>query len=142
MRRPRGPGGRFLTAEEIAAQQKAAQSADPGKAPSNPNLSAEERKALKASSSSEPTSNPPGEASNPPSSSINIDTTGSSAFPVISGGIANTSNAANGNNSNKADFGTFSESPAGLAPENYPPTDSVPQFFNMANSGTTNNNLQ
>ncbi|KAF8578008.1 hypothetical protein K439DRAFT_507472 [Ramaria rubella] len=51
MRRPRGPGGRFLTAEEIAAQQKAAESSDPSSFHPNPNPSAEERKALKASES-------------------------------------------------------------------------------------------
>jgi len=51
MRRPRGPGGRFLTAEEIAAQQKAAaENADTSNF-QNPNPSAEERKALKASES-------------------------------------------------------------------------------------------
>lgn len=49
MRRPRGPGGRFLTAEEIAAQQKASESSDPSSFHPNPNPSAEERKALKAS---------------------------------------------------------------------------------------------
>lgn len=48
MRRPRGPGGRFLTAEEIAAQQKAVESADPSTFTPNPNPSAEERKAMKA----------------------------------------------------------------------------------------------
>jgi len=52
MRRPRGPGGRFLTAEEIAAQQKAAESSDSTGFHPNPNPSAEERKALKASSDS------------------------------------------------------------------------------------------
>jgi hypothetical protein len=51
MRRPRGPGGRFLTAEEIAAQQKAAESSDPSSFNPNPNPSAEERKAMKASES-------------------------------------------------------------------------------------------
>jgi hypothetical protein len=51
MRRPRGPGGRFLTAEEIAAQQKAAETSDPSSFQPNPNPSAEERKALKASES-------------------------------------------------------------------------------------------
>lgn len=48
MRRPRGPGGRFLTAEEIAAQQKAAASSDSSSLNPNPNPSAEERKAKKA----------------------------------------------------------------------------------------------
>ncbi|KIJ49567.1 hypothetical protein M422DRAFT_27935 [Sphaerobolus stellatus SS14] len=51
MRRPRGPGGRFLTAEEIAAQQKAAAEAADSLSYQNPNPSAEERKALKASAS-------------------------------------------------------------------------------------------
>jgi hypothetical protein len=52
MRRPRGPGGRFLTAEEIATQQRAAELSDPTGFHPNPNPSAEERKALKASSES------------------------------------------------------------------------------------------
>ena len=51
MRRPRGPGGRFLTAEEIAAQQKVVEASDPTSFHPNPNPSAEERKALKASES-------------------------------------------------------------------------------------------
>ena len=40
MRRPRGPGGRFLTAEEIAAQ-KAAQNSEPSDAGEGPSLAAE-----------------------------------------------------------------------------------------------------
>lgn len=126
MRRPRGPGGRFLTQEEIAAQQKAAESADPSKTPMNPNPSAEERKALKASSS-DSTSNAPAEPSNATSSSI---TTGSVAFSTT-GTLANSGSA----------NGAFIESSSGLAQENYPSTDNVQQFLNMANDTTTNDNL-
>ncbi|GJJ06386.1 hypothetical protein Clacol_000577 [Clathrus columnatus] len=140
MRRPRGPGGRFLTAEEIAAQQKANESADPNATQLNPNPSAEERKALKASSESvnAPPSSTPVEPSNP-SSSSNNNLTGSATFPPITGGLAN-NGSANGNSS-KVDFRTFAEPSSGLAQDNYSSTGNVQQFLNLASSATTNNTL-
>jgi hypothetical protein len=125
MRRPRGPGGRFLTAEEIAAQQRAAESSDPTTF-HNPNPSAEERKAMKAAESSTSSS------AIATTSASNADAPQSNFGAVLDEVLGN--NATNDGTS-APDFQNFPDSAStstAPAPEAYPQSEATATFLDVS----------
>jgi len=135
MRRPRGPGGRFLTAEEIAAQQKAAaENADTSNF-QNPNPSAEERKALKASES----------AAAAAVASSNLDSTETNFSPMEVLGASNDSNT-NASTEYRAFTDQVQTGSTTPTQESFPAQSQatgVPQYMDMnAGSSAAGNTLQ